>query len=482
MLKRTLSALLCLLTVTATMLSSCGETADNGSTNNADTTSTVESTTTAAETDYLDTLPSDDMGGFELRIYGVHSSEHQNFPLEAENGEIVNDALYARNRQVEETYNVKLKTIAEADTSVVTQNTQKSVTSGDDEYDIIVNVMSGGLDTLTLVNCLYDLLEVPYLNLEEGWWSREFYNNTRINGKLFFTFGDFAPMKFYAPYVMCVNNRLADEYDIGNVMDEVLDGTWTLDRLSALTADVSHDLDGDGQMTLKDFFAYAHVKTKITTYSHYTSAGLKLCEIDDNGTPVVSLDSEKSVEVVEKLSTFLGNKHTAYNEFADTYKTFMEGRALFYGNSTSDIIPNFREMKDDFAIIPCPKYDESQERYYSYINTYNKGGVAIPATCKSIEEVGLLLEVLAYLSYGGVRDAYFEITMKEKVARDEASAKILDMVFDNCYIDLNGIYNFANSATTLFDAVMNEKEFVSSYAAVKDKIDAEIEKKFEGIK
>ena len=52
----------------------------------------------------------------------------------------------------------------------------------------------------------------------------------------------------------------------------------------------------------------------------------------------------------------------------------MEDRAYFYGNSLSNIISNFREMESDFGIIPVPKYDEQQENYYAYINTYCLGG------------------------------------------------------------------------------------------------------------
>ncbi len=467
------SAALLLALLMATAMFSCGSETGGGKTASDATQApdTAEAVTEEVTTaDYLSTLPETDMTGLQLRILGVDYETRRNFPDDKENGELVNDALYRRNRDVEEKYGVEIVNYSEEQDSAVTSKAQKSVTSGDDEYDVLISTLSGTMTSLSLAHCLYNLTDVPYLSLEEGWWSKEIYNNLKIHDKLYFTMSDFAPMKFYAPYVMCYNLRLADDYGIGSITDEVMDGSWTLDRLISLTNDVTRDLDGDGALTKNDFWAYAHVKSTITAWAHYTGAGMQLCTLDKDGTPSVSLDTDRSVTVIDKISSFLGNGFIEYTDMAETYSMFVEGRALFFGNSTSNVIAYFREMKDDFSIIPVPKYDEKQELYYSYINTYVRGGVAIPTTCTHIDEVGLLLEVLSYLSYGDVRNALYETTMKQKVARDEVSGMILDLIFDNCYIDLNGLYDFGGSATVIKNAVMDKKEFMSGYAAIKDKI------------
>jgi succinate dehydrogenase/fumarate reductase flavoprotein subunit len=75
-----------------------------------------------------------------------------------------------------------------------------------------------------------------------------------------------------------------------------------------------------------------------------------------------------------------------YQDQNITNNIFMEDRALFYGNSLSNIIANFREMKSDFGIIPVPKYDEAQASYYAYINTYCNGGVAVDMNWQSSVE------------------------------------------------------------------------------------------------
>ena len=480
--KRILALTLALLLVllSAGIMSACGGesrgTDDDGGGKPA--VDTTEALTSAETTDYLASLPNTDLSGMELRILGVDYDTRRNFPLESENGELVNDALYARNRAVEERHNVTISCTSEASDGPVNTKVKASVSAGDDAYDIIISTISGSMADLGTGKCLYNLLDVPYIALEEGWWSREFAANLTLGGKLYYTLSDFAPMKFYAPYVMCFNSKLAADRNLGDIYGMVIDGKWTNDVLSKMTKDVAYDLDGDGEMTSADFWAYAHVKTAITTYAHYTGSGMQLNTLD-GGLPVVELDTDKSVKVIEAISQYLGSDCIAYKDMAETYNMFVEGRALFFGNSTSNVIAYFRSMEDDFGIIPVPKYDESQEKYYSYINTWVRGGVGVPATCTKIEEVGLLLEVLSYMSYGEVRDALFETTMKQKVARDDTAGVILDMVFDNSYIDLNGVYDFGGSASTIYKAVMEGAEFMSGYAAAKDKISAAVDKLIE---
>ena len=154
----------------------------------------------------------------------------------------------------------------------------------------------------------------------------------------------------------------------------------------------------------------------------------------------------------------------------------MEDRALFYGNSLSNIIANFREMKSDFGIIPVPKYDEAQENYYTYINTWCLGGVAVPLTCSDPELTGFMMEALCYQSYELVRPALCENLLKQKVSRDEASAQILDLILDNTYLDLNGLYDFGRSCTFVGDCIVSDTEFVSGLERLEKKILSDIEK------
>ncbi len=141
------------------------------------------------------------------------------------------------------------------------------------------------------------------------------------------------------------------------------------------------------------------------------------------------------------------------------------------GNSYSIIIASLRDMEDDFGVIPTPKLDEGQEHYYSYVNTWCLGGIAVPITCQNTDMTGLLSEVLCYLSYRDVRPVLYESVMKTKVARDSESARMLDIIFDTTYLDYNGIMDFGGSATAVSDAIYGKAELVSKFASIQKAMD-----------
>ena len=90
--------------------------------------------------------------------------------------------------------------------------------------------------------------------------------------------------------------------------------------------------------------------------------------------------------------------------------------------------------------------------------------------------IGLVSEAMGYLSYRDVRNALYDTTMKVKISRDDINAKILDMIFDNTYIDMNGLFNFGGSTTLVFNTISKGTEFSSAYASREEMIAADIEK------
>ena len=68
------------------------------------------------------------------------------------------------------------------------------------------------------------------------------------------------------------------------------------------------------------------------------------------------------------------------------------------------------------------------------------------------------------------------LSFKLKGARDEKSAEMLDLIFDNLYVDNNAIYDFGGSMSCLSNSVFNGTEFSSAYASREEKIAADIEK------
>ena len=97
-------------------------------------------------------------------------------------------------------------------------------------------------------------------------------------------------------------------------------------------------------------------------------------------------------------------------------------------------------MKDDYGILPIPKWNEEQEDYLSCVNGAG-GFVVIPNNPADAERTGMLFEALAAGAYDMVTPQIYEVITKTKNVRDAESADMVNLiirnrVYDPFYINL----------------------------------------------
>ena len=129
----------------------------------------------------------------------------------------------------------------------------------------------------------------------------------------------------------------------------------------------SRDLNGDGAIKPEnDQLGYVakHAANRALMTSMDTSI------IHRGVDNVLTADgiSERLVNVYEKLKPFLSDptltQVTTEPDMIALSQPFIEGRVLFLTNCMIGV-EGMRDMADDYGIIPLPKYDETQENYYS---------------------------------------------------------------------------------------------------------------------
>jgi ABC-type glycerol-3-phosphate transport system substrate-binding protein len=93
-----------------------------------------------------------------------------------------------------------------------------------------------------------------------------------------------------------------------------------------------------------------------------------------------------------------------------------------------------RDMPDDFGVVPFPKFNEEQARYYTRVI----GGFpfVVPGTNARPEIAGALMETMACETRNTVIPAYYESSLQEKFARDLDTAEMLDLMFETKVYDL----------------------------------------------
>ena len=103
-------------------------------------------------------------------------------------GEAINDAIYNRNKAVEERFDVTISTTQESGGNITTI-VRNAVSAGDDSYDLIMTTPDQLLNQ-TLANTLLNLTSVAHINLSNAWYNQDQVQNFKVDGKLYSLMGD----------------------------------------------------------------------------------------------------------------------------------------------------------------------------------------------------------------------------------------------------------------------------------------------------
>ena len=444
----------------------------------------TEAAETETETTPLQALGEADFGGKTFTILDAndHTDMHINIHIGETTGEAINDAIYNRDQMIADNYNT---TIAYEQTTSAKPGTtafQNNVTAGDETYSLVISIALGsGIASLANAGVLYNLNNLSSgedANWRNPWWSALMYDTMQLEGKYLYTTGDIAPSVYQAPFCLFYNVDMGLDYgyEAADLYQMVNDGKWTYTELFAMTKDMNKDLNGDNAYTHADDFAGVIIqKGKDTINALFASCGIRMSEIDGDGKLTVNLNNEFTITVAELMHT-LYNPTFEYTDNKDpTHRMFPEARGLILVHKVETATAALREMEDDFAILPMPKYDESQDGYKHLISGWVACFIALPKNLSDAEFSGFITEALARASYTMIRPAAFETTLKGKTARDAESLAMLDIIFDTLYLDFNCLNDFGSICdkitTNLIAGQGLSSVFASTEKAVQSAID-----------
>jgi len=473
--KKILTALL-LLAMLCPLAASCGS--DNSQT--ADDTTAADAQTTAAgdedeTTQLMPDVPEKDYEGYEFRVMARNTDtgwkwEAIDVFAESENGEPINDAVYTRNRMLEENLNIKIKKIS---TGVPVNTIKPLIMSGEDGADVVTEGITG---LCTLISSKYwiDYNDVPYIDFDAPWWDTNLISELTVGNHVYLMTGDITIMDNVGTWVLGFNKDLVNEYSLGDPYGMVNDGTWTYDAMLDMMKDVSRDLDGDGVMG--DFDQYAFVTESYNTYVFMAGSGVRIAEKDENDMPYLSLYNDTTLKAIEKSFEIQNNNATTLNankimsKYTQVFdevinKNFGEGKALFWMGAMK-VVEILREYDADFGLLPTPKLNEAQERYYTSMSNGNCNAYCIPITNTDIERTGIVLEAMAGYSMYTLTPAYYDVTLVGKSLRDNESEAMLELVMDSRLYDLGMMFNWGNLFSTIRSMSNNDNtDFASMYAS-----------------
>lgn len=485
-----ISIFLALMALTGSVLTSCGENTEAANTNtvNTDTVSTVEEAAeTTTEPEYKN--PEVNYDGREF-IFSAWKTDKPNwvatsyFEAEAteQNGDLINDAIYRRNMEVEELLGVEITAKPfKSSTDMV-----KPTLAGDHYAD---TVLAGGDGVGEIVNktLSIDLKTIPTLELDKSWWDAYAISQLSINNKLFFAPGNISTFCELAVFCTYFNKNMVNDFKLDDPYTLVRDGKWTIDKLREMAQVVASDLNGDGVMDENDRFG---LSTEALTTVLLMSQGVKLTTKDSNDIPSLTVNTERAANVINKVVPLYRDKKIALyaGDFSSKYShvfsqlltpMFISGNLLFENNWLS-IALEMRNMEHDFGILPPAKYDESQDKYYVPSSESWTYYAVVPITEPDLDYAGNVMNALGYFGRIYVHEALIEKTITDKALRDKDTEEMLRLIFDNRCYDLASIFGWGSLTNTLNAFIGgNKTDFASTIAKTEAKIQSEIEKTVE---
>jgi len=453
------------------LLASCGQSGSEPETTTASGTTPEETTA-----DYLSTIPDADFGGNPFRILVHSASDRINTHAGEENGEVINDTLYRRDVYIAERFNTEVIYTEFAARGAALNEANKLITAGEDAYEMILTSPFDGTGKLTQNGMLMDLSAIEALDLSQPWWNADMTEASTWGGKTFIAAGPIALNYCYSPYALYVNLIKAENMNLGNLYDIVDSGKWTIDEMNRLMKGAEQDVNLDGSYTVADNFMLT--VTLESGNAFFVGCGGHMMEKNGDDAKF-TIETNQSMDILDKLNSIMTQDGVvvtdnlgSYTEGAGTtsYKValFTNSQTLFCAAPLQWGVLSFRDMHDDFSVLPYPKLDEAQSKYYTNGCTYFPISVAIPVTTSRADEVGAVMEAMCYYSYQNIMPEVRGTVLSAKIARDEGTVRMFDLIYENIVIDVNCIYNFGNTMQLLRAYAAGDTDnFASTYAAAK---------------
>lgn len=419
-----------------------------------------------------------DFGGKDVNIL-IRAEWNYEYNIAEENGEIISDAIFRRNAAIEERYNCDFNFIERkgdwANHTDFTNHIHSSVLAGDNTYDFIAGYQYALVTNIQMGDFM-NLLRLPYIDFEADWWIKEGISALTINDRCYMICGDIGISTLEGIYCMFFNKRIAAENKIEDLYEVVRTNKWTHEKFMNIIMDTSADINGDTRMDENDRYGFVAVDVGIRPYIVcYDTPTLSFAS---DGKLECIWNSEHTSDVIESLIAMAYDKDVLLlNENGIENNMFMSGQSMIIpsrlGNSAI-----FRDMDDDFGIIPYPMYSEEQRRYLT--TTANSiSMICIPITAATPDDSALLIEAMCREAHELITPAYYEIALKGKYARDEESLEMIELIRGNLTFDRGWINSLVTNISGLqYSKMVKSKNtnFSSWYAGQESVIRASIGK------
>ena len=435
------------LSLLLSSFAACGE-KEPGETDAPDTVANTDTAAADTETETEETgrtlqdeVPELNFDGTVFRTIVQDSTLYDIYAAE-ETGDMLNDAIYYRTRDIEERFNIVIAPAEELAFRELSTKILKSIRAQADEYDMILGQMEEtGKDALG--GFFRNWYDIPYVDFTKPWWPKSVARDAAtVNGKMFVTVSDLCVSYAEQTWGIVFDKDRAVDYGVDGVYDLVREGKWTIDKLMELADSVYTDVNGDGAKDENDYYGYVTADNGCLILSYFYGFDQRLAVVEDGKVNMV-LNTEKSAEICDKiyrLTNAQGTYKPTDSSNAGIYNVFVNENALFCPMELQYVYRQLRDYENSYGVVPLPKWDEAQSEYYSVCDA-GANVMVIPVTAQNIEMIGAVVEALSAYSWRSVMPTYCDIVLNRKSARDPESSEMMELILDSRVIDFAYLYD-----------------------------------------
>ncbi len=390
-----------------------------------------------------DNLPDVTFDGREFRILTAEGDWMNQYTYDEDlSGDTLNNAIWKRNEDVENRFDVKIN--AFADSTESQDSFTQYVFVGDDLFDVCDMMMYMSYVPLAY-NMVINWYDIPYIDWEKPWWNKATNDEATIHGKAFAVTGDLSLTSLTYMWMQAFNIDLLEDWghSAAEMYQLVFDGKWTLDKFVEICSEIYNDENGDSIADRNDMFGYA-TSTFTGTDPWVTAIDARIMTKNSEGVLEVTLGTERVHNTLEKLVGFFFSSKGCYQDPSSDMSNganFGNGKIAIVPSMFRSCLDSFAELDFNYGILPYPKYDEVQEKYMTgAMDQLSVYSVPVTLPTEQYDFLGIMMEALNAESYKTVYPAYFEDALKGRYSTDENMAKVLDIIVDGRLFDLAFMY------------------------------------------
>ena len=424
--------------------------------------------------------------GLEYRVLGKNSSTNawaKHFEVWCEDGEMPEDvmgkAVWQRNQDMSENYGIEV--VGYLDTNC-NDLASTAIESGDDMYDLML-LSPEKFNPLAVEGKLLDLYTLDYVNLDHDGWMDYPNENLTMGGKLFYTTNKFLVQDKNRYWGVFYNRDMAAELNLGYFEDWVFDGTWTIDKVIEVAKKATYEKDGQPGLGKGDNWGVGCDEYYNVTQLFY-GVGFRLSDIDAAGYPSLVGATNDMISRLDKVFELVLNKEAFWcdqqygkvdwNDCA--VQMFERGNVLIEPIVLSELQTKSAAVSFSFGVLPNPKYDERQEKYYTIPNLGNGSLLGVPVTVCDVPFAGYALELITEKSVNTTYKAFIEVTCKLQKVQDEDAARCLEIIYDGVVYDLAFVCDLGGAGQLVWNtlAKSSQNNWTRLFNSNKEKIDKAI--------